>query len=167
MFNDSISLISTDTNTTICNGSFPQTSSCSKTGIAWYSDVQYKFKFPYQGNRVNPQEYYNESGHQVPLTNDTDLIVWMRTAALPNFRKLYRVISTPLNQGDYQFLIIQNYPVIQFGGSKAAILSTSSWIGGKNLFLGICYLVVGGLCLLLAFGFLIATFIYRLRSKKN
>ena len=34
-----------------------------------------------------------------------DLIVWMRTAAFPNFRKLYRKIDTDLEAGDYTLKI--------------------------------------------------------------
>lgn len=166
MFNDTF-VLRKDT-TLICNSTNPQQSgSCSKDGIAWPSDVQYKFKPAAPGNRGYPYDYYNETGHIIPQANDTDLIVWMRTAALPSFRKLHRIISTPLDAGTYTYDIIQNYPVTQFGGSKIIILSTSSWIGGKNLFLAICYLVVGGLALVLAFGFMIAQFIYKnCRSKK-
>ena len=36
------------------------------------------------------------------------------------------------------------------------MLSTNSWMGGKNLFLGIAYLVVGGLAFLTALSFLLA-----------
>ena len=36
------------------------------------------------------------------------------------------------------------------------MLSTNSWMGGKNLFLGVAYLVVGGLSFLTALSFLIA-----------
>ena len=34
-----------------------------------------------------------------------DLIVWMRTAAFPNFRKLYRKIDQKLEKGTYKLLI--------------------------------------------------------------
>ena len=34
-----------------------------------------------------------------------DLIVWMRTAAFPNFRKLYRKIDQKLENGTYKLLI--------------------------------------------------------------
>ena len=34
-----------------------------------------------------------------------DLIVWMRTAAFPNFRKLYRKINQTLQEGTYQLVI--------------------------------------------------------------
>ena len=34
-----------------------------------------------------------------------DLIVWMRTAAFPNFRKLYRKIDQKLEKGTYKLQI--------------------------------------------------------------
>ncbi len=38
---------------------------------------------------------------------------------------------------------------------QSLVLSTNSWMGGKNLFLGVCYLVVAGIAVLVSVGFLI------------
>jgi hypothetical protein len=54
--------------------------------------------------------------------------------------------------------MIKDYPVVGFSGTKSFIISTTTWIGGKNPFLGIAYLVVGSLCILLGFCFLIIHF---------
>ena len=47
------------------------------------------------------------------------------------------------------------YPVTGFQGTKSVVLSTTEWVGGKNDFLGVAYVVVGVICLVLAMGFTI------------
>ncbi|XP_038160856.1 cell cycle control protein 50A-like isoform X2 [Cyprinodon tularosa] len=90
-----------------------------------------------------------------------DFIVWMRTAALPTFRKLYRIIQRRNNllptlpRGNYTLEVVYNYPVRSFEGRKRMILSTISWMGGKNPFLGIAYITVGSICFLLGIVLLI------------
>lgn len=147
----------------ICNGPNPSTSNCTKDGIAWDSDRKVKFQKPdgLLNNTMNPKTYYNESTHVIPSVTDEDFIVWMRTAALPSFRKLHRIINVDLTPGNYSFVINQSmflflfknpyidFPVRDFGGRKKVVLSTGSWIGGKNLFLAISYLVVAGICAVL------------------
>jgi hypothetical protein len=83
-----------------------------------------------------------------------EFIVWMRTSGLPDFRKLHRIINTDLKQGDTITFYVNNaFPVTAFDGKKKIVLSTTTWIGGKNQFLGWAYIVVAILCLLLAIGF--------------
>ena len=80
----------------------------------------------------------------------------MRTAALPTFRKLYGRIETDIMASDEITVVIQNnYNTYSFGGSKALVLSTTSWIGGRNNFIGVAYVAIGGICLLLAMGFVV------------
>lgn len=83
-------------------------------------------------------------------------IVWMRTAGLPNFRKLWGRIEGNLIPGSYTIQIQNNYDVSAYDGSKYFVMSTTNALGGKNYFLAICYIVVGSLCIVFAIIFLVA-----------
>jgi len=102
---------------------------------------------------------------------DEHFIVWMRTAGLPNFRKLYAKIDQPLYADREYKVHIWNgfdasphgggngagnlFPTHTFKGEKYVVLSTTEWIGGRNDFLGIAYLIVGSICILLALVFFV------------
>ena len=92
-----------------------------------------------------------------PIKGITDehFMVWMRTAALPTFRKLYGRIDGDFKAGDtVSFQIQANYVTESFKGTKSLVVSNLNDLGGKNPYLGVSYIVVGSLSLL--FGSLFA-----------
>lgn len=80
----------------------------------------------------------------------------MRTAGLPNFRKLWGRIYGDLEKGTYTIKIHNNYNVQKYDANKYFVMITSNALGGKNYFLGITSTVVGGLCAIAAITFLFA-----------
>jgi hypothetical protein len=128
----------------------------NKKDISWKSDREHKF-----GKDVYPKNFQSggliggaKLNASIPLSEQEDLIVWMRTAALPTFRKLYGRIEEDLQENDtIKVTLLNNYNTYTFNGKKKVVLSTTSFLGGKNNFLGIAYLTVGGLCFFLAMVF--------------
>lgn len=56
----------------------------------------------------------------------------------------------------HAILTLPDFPVKEYGGTKSLLISTRTVIGGKNDFLGIAYIVVGGLCMVLGVVFTVA-----------
>lgn len=128
----------------------------NKKDIAWRSDTTHKF-----GADVYPKNFQNGTmigggklDESIPLNQQEDLMVWMRTAALPTFRKLYGRIESDLEANEKITVTIQNnYNTYSFNGKKKLVISTATWIGGKNHFIGRMYMAVGATSLLLALAF--------------
>lgn len=131
----------------------------NNSGIAWDSDkaLYGPTKYKYDQIAVPPNwvkrfggDSYSEEHPPPDLENDQAFQVWMRTAGLPTFSKLaMRNDEKNMETGSYRVDVNDHFPVTVYGGTKSVILSTRTVIGGRNNYLGIAFLVVGGLCIIL------------------
>jgi hypothetical protein len=117
---------------------------------------------------------YNETFPYPDLHTDEAFQVWMRTAGLPTFSKLsLRNDDLAMEVGRYEVMVydcgcllafrdkklgirreadifqLADFPVRVYDGTKSILLSTRTIMGGRNPFLGIAYVVVGGICIVL------------------
>jgi hypothetical protein len=153
MFND------TFTPLTALNGSSP-TYDFTEQGIAWPGEAKKYTNTPdYSLDQIAPPPNwalrfpngYTNTTPPPPLHADEHFQNWMRTAGLPTFSKLWgRNNSEPLKQGTYMITVNLNFPVLPYSGTKSIVISTVSWIGGKNPFLGWAYVAAASVFVLLA-----------------
>ena len=150
-----------------------------RTNIAWDTDHNDKFNNPDPKDNLTAAfegfvkpVYWSRPVYELDVDNISNngykneaFEVWMRTAAFPTFRKLYGQLNQSLEPGVYQVRVNYNFPVTAFKGTKKIILSTTSFVGGKNNFLGIAYIVVGALSFVVGAGLLIVHFVTRKRNQ--
>lgn len=143
-----------------------------RKGITWYTDKNIKYRNPAIDNLTLPQVfegtakplYWQKPVYELDIYDPTnngfindDLIIWMREAAFPNFKKLYGVLyradkpfTNGLPVGNYTIEISYNFPAQYFRGRKEVVLTTLTWFGGQNHFLPVAYLVTSSLIFVIA-----------------
>ncbi|KKY20685.1 putative lem3 cdc50 family protein [Phaeomoniella chlamydospora] len=161
IFNDTFHSPVDITPTSGDNVTYPMTNK----GIAWSHDKNVYKKTKYTNDQVVPPPYwvkrypnnYTDENPIPDLSQYEEFQNWMRTAGLPTFSKLaLRNDNETMVAGTYQMRIFDYFPVNEYGGTKSILISTRSVMGGKNSFLGIAYVVIGGLCVVLGTLFTVA-----------
>lgn len=143
-----------------------QTSTEPPTCNECYAQIFKNPAFDNQGWLQREQSDNDAGGKGKPMTitlpriHDQDFIVWMKSAGLPDFRKLHRVIrKQDLEVGDkIEFTIYNFFQVKAFQGTKSIVLLKPSMLGGKQDLLAYCYIVFGIICLVLGIIFLIGNY---------
>ncbi|KAI7859008.1 CDC50/LEM3 family [Circinella umbellata] len=159
MFNDSFSSL------TLLN---PQgqndniTYQMSEEGIAWHTDVTRYRRTSQPIDQLTPPPNWNKrypNGYTADNifdpSKDEHFLVWMRTSWYPSFRKLYSNYNgEPLQPGTYEVQVDMNYDIRTYGGTKSIVLSGTSFLGNRNPFMGLSYIIMGCACALLGVIFL-------------
>ena len=153
-------------NTTYCAGQLDELGDKGGVGVYPYNGLPntagelWCYYYPDEPSTQYLYETYPEQISPIDGVTDQHFMVWMRTAGLPTFRKLYGKIDGNFKSGDVlSFSVIANFEVNSFNAGKGLTLSTLGEMGGKNPFLGIAYIVVGTISLLLAILFAVKYFV--------
>ncbi|ORX47476.1 Lem3/Cdc50 [Hesseltinella vesiculosa] len=159
MFNDSFS------NLTILNPGGVNVDNqvyfLNEKGIAWGSDVTRYKKTSMPPSSLTPppnwiKRYPNYTEANLFDPSNEHFLVWMRTSWYPTFRKLYSRYDgpAPLSAGIYNIQVDLNYNIAAYGGTKSLVITGTSFLGDRNAFMGLAYIIMGCVCAFLGVVFL-------------
>ncbi|KAK6204387.1 ligand-effect modulator 3 family [Scheffersomyces amazonensis] len=162
LFNDTFSTTLTAVNGTLNNYNL------TDQGIAWATDKNRFKKTAYNYTEVvPPPNWYKSYPNGYNETNFPDISTWyqfqnwMHASALPNFNKLaLRNDHDTLQPGTYELSIGLHFPVLPYNGNKYIYITQRSVIGGKNIFLGVSWMIGGAICFAIGLILLIVNFIH-------
>ncbi|KAK4122364.1 Lem3/Cdc50 [Parathielavia appendiculata] len=150
-----------------------ETYSMSTKGIAWSGMKDLYGKTTYGLDQIVPppnweERYkngYTEDNPPPNLKEDEGFQNWLMLAAAPNFYKLYQKNDQdPMKAGQYQVDIQDNFDTTVYNGRKAFVITTVSSMGSRNIWPGIIFLIVGGICLILDIYFILSFFLWKPRK---
>lgn len=125
--------------------------SIDESGIAWASDREHLYGNVTAVNYNLIDAYRGGNTSTLPLNQDEHWMIWQRPAGQKTTKKLYGRVLNDIPAGTNLTLTVFNrYNTYSFNGTKSVVLSTNSWMGGKNYVLPYIYLVSGGLCWVVA-----------------
>lgn len=150
-----------------------RTYSMSTKGIAWPGLKDLYGPTAYRLDQIVPppnwerryRDGYNAQNPPPNLKEDEAFQNWMMLAATPNFYKLYQKHDTEdMTAGQYQVDIEDNFDTTVYNGRKAFVITTISTMGSRNIWPGIIFLIVGGICLVLDIYFILSFFLWKPRK---
>lgn len=127
----------------VWNGNHPFT----EQGIAYDSELEHLFKDLSPQYTTGYKWLDNQTNVFPGGTRDEHFIVWMRTAFIPKFSKLYALCDDcTIEPGRYNITVSNRYPTDHFQGEKRIVLEEITKMGPRNLYLGIAYVACGIVC---------------------
>jgi len=145
----------------------------SRKGITWpgmkdlYGPTKYKLDeiVPPPNWYENYKYGYTENNPPPNLKEEEDFQNWMMLAAAPNFYKLFmKNDKDVMKTGTYEIEIEDNFNTTLYNGQKSIVLTTVSTMGSRNIWPGIIFLIVGGICLILDIYFILSFFLWKPRK---
>lgn len=145
----------------------------NNSGIAWPGLKDLYGPTRYNLDQIVPPPNWNDSyafgytpeSPPPDLKNWEHFQNWMMLAASPNFYKLYqRNDDEVMARGRYQVDIVANFDTTVYNGRKSFLITTVSTMGSRNIWPGIIFLIVGGICLILDIYFILSFFLWKPRK---
>ena len=119
----------------------------TEEGIAYPSERDYLYK-PLNERYTDGDKWLDALSDIFPggMTNE-HFMVWMRQSALPHLVKTYSICEDcEIPSGRYTLRVFNRYPTTSFNGEKYFVIAKVTTLGTHNIYLGVVYMVCGGIC---------------------